>query len=65
MANKRSNKFWVRLTCLILVGLMVLGVATTAIFFIVNLLTPEDDDHKDHNHSAEAELPNYDELWTL
>lgn len=66
MSNKNTNNMWVRLTCLILAGIMVLGVATTAIFLIVNILGADGKDKKDTlSVSYQAELPKYDERWTV
>ena len=64
MSNKDSKKLLVRIACLVLAGLMVAGVATTAIFMII----AEIEKNKDHNHLAayeQAELPKYDEGWTV
>ena len=63
MSNKGTNNLWVRITCFILAGLMVIGVATTAIFLIVNLFN-----HQSSSSFAieeQAELPSYDEEWTV
>ncbi len=63
MANKGTNNLWVRITCIILAGLMVVGVATTAIFLIVNLFN-----YKSSSSfviEEQAELPSYDEDWTV
>lgn len=69
MSNKDSKKFWVRLSCLILAGIMVVGVATTAIFMIVEGLGNHDhDDHDGHDHGAaydQIALPEYDKGWTV
>ena len=62
MANKDSKKFWVRIACFVLAGLMIVGVATTAIFMIVEGL------NHDHKHIAayeQIEQPKYDEGWTF
>ena len=66
MSNKNTKNLWVRLTCLSLAGIMVLGVATTAIFLIVNILGADGKDKKDSlSVSYQAEFPVYDERWTV
>ena len=63
MSNKIKTKFRVRLTCIILAGLMVLGVATTTIFVIIDLLS--DDNKKTVSISAPIELSVVDGDWRL
>ena len=73
MSNKASSKLWVRIACIILAGLMVVGVATTAIFMIFDAIkhateNDDHDDHEGHNHAAAYEqiaLPEYDALWRV
>ena len=71
MSNKLTSKLWVRIVCIFLAGLMVIGVATTAIFMILDAIehSNEHDDHDDHDghdHGAaydQIALPEYDTLW--
>ena len=42
----KSRKFWVRFLCIFLAGLMVLGIAATGIFIIIDLI----DSSKGHFH---------------
>lgn len=34
--DKKENKFWVRLLCWILAGVMVLGLGYTTVYFILS-----------------------------
>ncbi len=65
MNNKDPKKFWVRIACFVLAGLMVLGVATTAIFLIVDLVSSQNDKKKSLSIEEQVNLPNYEERWTI
>ena len=68
-----KDKFWVRLVCIILAAVMVIGVATTAIFLIVDAigaaLAPKEETKK----SASAATAEYiaapvseeNDIWTV
>ena len=63
MSNKNSSKFWVRLSCLILAALMIAGVATTAVFMILDAI--EEDKHNHTRAYTQIALPEYDEKWSV
>lgn len=69
-----KDKFWVRLVCIILAAVMVIGVAMTAIFLIVDAINAALAPKKDDNgkKTAEAAIVEYvaapveaDDIWTV
>ena len=71
MSNSTTNKLWVRIVCIILAALMIIGVATTAIFIIVDFIQAaiEENEKNANKKSVDAveviALPEYDANWTV
>ena len=69
-----KDKFWVRLVCIILAAVMVIGVAMTAIFLIVDAITAAmaKEEEENSKKTAEAAIVEYveapveaDDVWAI
>ena len=68
-----KDKFWVRLVCIILAAVMVIGVATTAIFLIVDAigaaLAPKEETKKSASAATveyiAAPVSEEKDIWTV
>ena len=67
-----KDKFWVRLTCIVLAAVMVIGMAMTAIFLIIDSITAANAEKEDEKgkKTAEAAIVEYvaapaevDDIW--
>ena len=71
MSKSTNSKLWVRIVCIILAALMVIGVATTAIFIIVDFIqtaiaeSEKNANKKSANAVEVIALPEYDTDWTV
>ena len=63
MSNKNKIKLSVRVACIALAALMVLGVATTTIFVLIDVFK-KDDKKNDIKIEEQIELASFGEEWT-
>ena len=68
-----KDKFWVRFVCIVLAAVMVIGVATTAIFLIVDAIGAAIAPKEESKKSANTEIVEYiaaptseeNDIWTV